>query len=345
MQDQAEDLERKLKAQDKTIRILSERVEQQISDDVSGFAIFEQNIALEDIVATRTNELESKRAELELALAELKATQAELLQSQKLQSIGQLASGIAHEINTPIQYVSENIKYLADSFAQLLPIIETYKSTATDEQEVDDLNFMLDEIPRALKESGKGVKDISSIISAMREFAHPGNGQLQPVDLHRLIQTTIDITGSTWKHVANIETHFDPELPLIDGLKDELGQVLLNLIVNAAHAIEDNMQAVATEGIIRITTRSAGDWAEIKVEDNGCGIPKELHTRIFDPFFTTKDVGRGSGQGLAIAYNVVSDKHHGKLSVHSEDGKGSVLTVRLPVKKDQKINKKISSRI
>jgi two-component system, NtrC family, sensor kinase len=154
---------------------------------------------------------------------------------------------------------------------------------------------------------------------------------MQQVDLHNLIQSTIAISRNEWKYVAKLETDFDPKLPYMDGLKDELGQVMLNLIVNAVHAIEDQGYKEGGNGIIRISTKLDGEWVEIQVEDNGCGIPQESYSKIFEPFFTTKDVGRGSGQGLAIVYNVVANKHHGKISVHSEPGKWTTLTIRLPL--------------
>lgn len=332
MSDKAKELKNKLKAQKKTIRVLSERLEQHISDDMSGFALFEQNIALENVVATRTKELEAKRAELEHALSELKKAQAELLQAQKQQAIGQLASGIAHEINTPAQYVGDNIKFLTDSFTKLLQVIETCKEASKQVQSDEDLEFLINEVPRALKDSAEGMTYISGIVNAMKEFAHPSGGVMQPVDLNSLIQTTVAISRNEWKHVATLETDFDPDLPPVDGLKDELGQVLLNLIVNAAHAIEDRIKTDNTNGNIRIIAKRDGEWAEIQVEDNGCGIPKELTQKIFEPFFTTKDVGRGSGQGLAIAYNIITDKHHGNIGVDSEKGKGAKFTIRLPLK-------------
>ncbi len=324
MSEKVKELKHQLKAQNKTIRVLSERLEQQISDDITGFALFEQNISLENVVSARTQELER-------TLSELKAAQAELLHAQKQQAIGQLASGIAHEINTPIQYVGDNIKFLTDSFDELLQTIMSCKSMATEENDTEDMDYLIKEVPRALKESAEGVAYIASIVSAMKEFAHPSGDAMQQIDIHQLIQTTIAISRNEWKHSANLETNFDPELPQVDGLKDELGQVLLNLIVNAAHAIEDNKELGESEGMIRITTRRDSDWIEIQVEDNGCGIPEALRQKIFEPFFTTKDVGRGSGQGLAIVYSIVTDKHHGKLSVQSEQGKGSTFIVRVPL--------------
>ncbi len=331
MSEQVINLERKLKAQEKTIRVLSERLEEQIADDISGFALFEQNITLENVVATRTQELEAKRTELEKALSELKSAQSELLQAQKQQAIGQLASGIAHEINTPIQYIGDNVKFLTESFSQLMQIMEACKETSVKMRQDDDMEFLMKEIPRALKDSGEGIGYISSIVGAMKEFAHPCGGIMQPVDLRKVIETTIAISRNEWKHVAKLETYFDPELPSVNGLKDELGQVFLNLIVNAAHAIEDDKSTKDQKGIIRISAKKDGNWAEIQVADNGCGIPDEMCPKIFEPFFTTKDVGRGSGQGLAIVYSVVTDKHHGRLNVQSNNEKGTVLTIRLPL--------------
>ncbi|WP_275099406.1 sensor histidine kinase [Sedimenticola hydrogenitrophicus] len=347
MDEQVHLLEQKIAAQEKTIRILSERLEQQTADNISGFALFEQNIVLENVVTTRTRELEAHRIELERALTELKAAQSELLQAQKLQAIGQLASGIAHEINTPTQYVGDNITFITESFADLLQALQLCesmlaetpdgesppecRSTLARAMELADYHYLKEEIPRALKECKDGVKRISGIVGAMKEFAHPSGGIMQPVDLNHLIRSTVEICRNEWKLIAELETELDPVMSSVLGLKDELGQVLLNLIVNAAHAIADGKTAGDKMGLIRIATRCDGDWAEIQVQDNGCGVPMELRQKIFEPFFTTKEVGRGSGQGLAIVYHVVTDKHHGELTVDSAPGQGTIFTVRLPM--------------
>jgi signal transduction histidine kinase len=209
--------------------------------------------------------------------------------------------------------------------------VENCQNTITSALEEADLDFLREEIPRALGESEKGIRRVAGIVTAMKDFAHPSGGTMQPVDLQNIIQTTAEISRNEWKLVADLETHFDPQLPAVEGLKDELGQALLNLIVNAAHAIEDRKQKNDINGLIRITTRHDDEWAEVRIEDNGCGIPEQTLPKIFDPFFTTKEVGRGSGQGLAIAYNVVTDKHNGRLDVSSESGKGTVFTIRLPI--------------
>lgn len=351
MNERIEELERQLQARDKTILVLSENLEQHIADNISGFALFEQNIVLENVVTRRTHELEAQRGSLEQALVDLKRTQAELLQAQKLQAIGQLAGGIAHEINTPTQYIGNNLGFLDDIFRELLQAMGAMQRLLAgdaafqpadeigrvlrDSLESIDFDFMRDEIPRALVECADGVKRISGIIGAMKDFAHPSGGLQQPVDLNRLILSTIEISRNEWKTVADLETDLDPGLPAVNGLKDELGQVFLNLIVNAAHAIADRQVSQPAPGRIQITSRCASDHIEILVEDNGCGIPQELQQKIFEPFFTTKAIGRGTGQGLAIAYNVVTGKHQGQLLVTSDPGSGTTFTVRLTLGSEQ----------
>lgn len=157
------------------------------------------------------------------------------------------------------------------------------------------------------------------------------SASLQPVELAPLIDSTVEITRTQWHTVARVETVCDPELPTVNGIRSELGVVLLNLIVNAAHAIGDGRGVEPGQGLIRIVTRRNGDWAEIAVTDNGCGIPGELQQKIFEPFFTTREVGKGSGHGLAIAYNIIAGNHHGELLVDSGPGKGTTFTVRLPL--------------
>jgi len=291
-------------------------------------------------VATRTRELEQ-------ALTHLKSAQTDLLQAQKQQAIGQLAAGIAHEINTPTQYLVNNVGFLRDSFGNLLQALQLcqglVQGDAADQSIEElrqglrealtqaDVDFLREEVPRALNDSEEGVNRISGIINAMKDFAQPSCGKMMPVALEPLIQSAVEISRYEWKKVAEISADLDPSLPTVRGLKDELGQVLLNLIVNAAHAIADSKHGADTGGRIRIVTRRGEDWAEMSVQDNGCGIPRDLQDKIFDPFFTTKGVGRGCGQGLAIVYNVITGKHHGQLQVDSEPGRGTSVTLRLPI--------------
>lgn len=297
----------------------------------------------------KEQQLQASEAELREAMSDLKRTQAELLHGQKLQSIGQLAAGIAHEINTPTQYLVSNISFLQESFEELLqPLTACYQrfNATTDGAaaantnasleavfENVDFEYISEEAPRALAECMEGLNRISGIVLAMKDFAHPGGQTMMPVDIDRLIRSAVEISRNEWKLIADLETDLATKLPTVEGLRDELGQVLLNLIVNAAHAIGDHPSNEMKEGKIRISTTSDDTWVTIAVSDNGCGIPEEIKDKIFDPFFTTKEVGHGSGQGLAIAYSVIVGKHKGELAVESTPGAGTTFAVRLPIAK------------
>lgn len=343
-----EQLIKRIRAQDKTIRILSERLEKQVADNVSGFALFEQNVALEKVVSDRTEELEQQRLSLENALMELKATQAELLQAQKLQSIGQLAAGIAHEINTPAHYVTSNLDFIAESFEELMRLLDSYEDAVNSAngyadayervreqlgKELDkaDMAFIKEEMPDALDSSKEGIRRIAKIVKAMKSFAHQGGDIFQYFDLESLILSTAEICRNEWSVVADLKTDIDPELKQIEGARDELGQVLLNLIVNAAHAIEEHPPKHGQKGRIEVSTQRLDGYAQIRVSDNGGGIPPEIQGKVFDPFYTTKDVGKGSGQGLAICYNIVHKRHQGKLFFETKEGYGTDFIIQIPV--------------
>lgn len=284
-----------------------------------------------------------KKAQEEKNVIEL-----QLRQSQKLEAIGQLAAGVAHEINTPVQFVSDNIRFLQESFNDLQQIIQAYQALATEvEKENDqyesvqkiqdlndamDLSYLLEEIPTAVSQSLEGINRISSIVKAMKEFSHPGSSDKKPNDINKSINNTIIVSRNEWKYIAEMETHLDPDLPMVECMPGELNQVILNMIVNAAHAIEEakNIDKIR-QGKITIRTEHVGDHVLISISDTGSGISKEIQNKIFDPFFTTKDVGKGTGQGLAIAYSVVVDKHQGEIHLESEPGKGSTFTIKLPI--------------
>ncbi len=274
--------------------------------------------------------------------------QAELAHAQKLESVGQLAAGIAHEINTPTQYVGDNMRFLKEAFSNISTVLDSFekllqaaKDGSMDEQlvaEVEaaikqaDIEYLREEIPQAIDQSLDGVERVAKIVRAMKEFSHPGDEEKSLVNLTEAIETTITVARNEWKYVAEMVTEFDPELPEVSCLPGELNQVFLNLIVNAAHAITDKLGDGATEkGTITVGTRRDGEWAEIFVRDTGTGIPEDVRARIFDPFFTTKEVGKGTGQGLAIARSVVVDKHGGTIECETEQGKGSTFIVRLPI--------------
>ena len=268
----------------------------------------------------------------------------ELRLAQKLESVGRLAAGIAHEINTPIQYVGDSVAFLQSARAELEGLLTACLAafdrieggeSLTDVvggvrrvQEEVDLEFLHAEIPRAFERTLEGVQRVADIVRAMKEFAHPGHVEQSAADLNHAVQTTLTVARNEYKYSAQIEIHLG-ELPDVICNVSELNQVFLNLIVNAAQAVRESGKD-ATTGRIIITTESIPDRVQIRITDNGCGIPKENLEKIFDPFFTTKEVGLGTGQGLAIARSIVVDKHGGEISVESEPGVGTSFVLSLP---------------
>lgn len=302
-------------------------------------AELEADLANRGVADARRRADEHKK--LVAALRSLEATQAELTQSQKLTAIGQLAAGVAHEINTPIQYVGDNLTFLQKVFRQIVPVLEAASTAANgDEAGVATLRELLPklklprlvaQVPRALEQSLEGVARVSTIVGAMKEFSHPSGGEKAEVDLRSAIESTITIARSEWKYVADVHMDIPDDMPQIVCLRDELNQVILNLVINASHAIASVVGDGSTgRGLICVTARVDGGLCEIRVSDTGTGIPEANRSRVFDPFFTTKPVGRGTGQGLAIAYNVVVDKHGGTISFETEIGRGTTFIIRIP---------------
>lgn len=275
------------------------------------------------------------------------ALEAHLRQAQKLEAIGQLAAGIAHEINTPIQYVGDNTTFFRDSWGSVANMLtaarqlrEELKSGTVSQETIDDfdrcsktadVDYLAQEVPQAIDQTLEGVQCVAKIVSAMKEFSHPGSLEKRAVDLNRAIETIITISRNEWKYVAEMETNLDPELPLVPCLAGEINQVLLNLVVNASHAIADVPREDGRLGTITLSTRSDGDKVEISVADTGTGIPDHVRDKVFDPFFTTKEVGKGTGQGLMLAHSVVVKKHGGRIWFDSELGKGTTFFIRLPI--------------
>ena len=343
------DYERKLAARDKTIDVLKRRIAKEARHShATPFAILEQNVGLEKVVARKTLELENERLELEKALTELRLTQAQLLQAQKMESIGQLAAGIAHEINTPTQYVCDNVGFVKSANVSLLNLLdaamalsEVARKRIPDEPVVaafdtllkrTKVDFLRHQIPGALDESLEGLEHIAKIVAAMKEFSHPSQNEKERVDVRDIINTTVTVARNEWKYVADLETHFDDDLPPLPCLRDMVGQAILNLVVNAAHAIADTIQeGVKEKGRIVISATRAGESLEIRVQDDGCGIPANIRDRIFDPFFTTKAVGKRTGQGLAIVYSTVVDKHGGHIRCESQPGAGATFILQFPL--------------
>ena len=296
---------------------------------------------LEQAVAERTHELQEQKEQLE-------KTHTQLLQAQKLESIGLLAAGIAHEINTPTQYVGDNTRFLRDGLNDLLKALDLCEELVNPSNEPCDweeraarykaalqeldVEFLREEIPKAVEQSLEGLERVTRIVRAMKDFSHPGAEGKEAVDLNKGIESTITVAQNEWKYVAEIVTDFDPALPPVSCLAGDFNQVILNIVINAAHAIADVVgKDTGEKGTITITTRRDGGWAEIRIADTGTGISEEHRSKVFDHFFTTKEVGKGTGQGLAIAYAVVTEKHGGTITLETEMGQGTTFIIRLPI--------------
>jgi PAS domain S-box-containing protein len=290
-------------------------------------------------------------------ISERKTLESQLLQAQKLEAIGQLAAGIAHEINTPTQYVSDNTRFLRDAFLDLSKIVRSHVhladlvkqegtcdpalaqalSQAAGLFEEADGEYLMEEVPKAIEQTLEGLGRIATIVRSMKEFAHPGPDSKSPTDINRAIENTVTVAKNEWKYVAEVVTDLDHALPPVPCVPGEVNQVFLNIIVNAAHAIADVVQeGQGSKGQIKISTRLVGQEAEIRISDDGPGIPAAIRQRIFDPFFTTKAPGKGTGQGLAIAYRVIVDKHGGALEVESTEGVGTTFVIRLPLEESSR---------
>lgn len=274
-------------------------------------------------------------------VTERKRLEQQLVHARKMESIGHLAAGLAHEVNTPTQYIADNTRFVRDMF---LPIVTTLyaakeaigdspASARFDQQWKEaDVDYLLDEIPAALDQSLEGLNRVTQIVKSMKQFSHPGTLTRQQADLNEQIESTLMVSRNEWKYVAQVVQNLDPNLPPVWCLPAELNQVMLNMIVNASHSIAECVEAGKyDQGTIHVTTRHDGDWVEIEVRDNAKGIPAEIREKIFDPFFTTKDPGKGTGQGLALANTVVVEQHGGQISVDSEEGVGTAFTIRIPI--------------
>jgi two-component system NtrC family sensor kinase len=268
-------------------------------------------------------------------------------QGQTMEAIGQLAAGIAHEINTPTQYVSDNAVFLRESWT----VIERIVSVAArihDEWRLgslsvatrdaldksfagQDIDYLANEIPRAIDETFEGARQVARIVRAMNEFAHPASPNKCACDLRHAIESTVTVARNAWKYVARVETSFDSKMPLVVCMADQINRVILNLILNAAHAIgEADPDHERGLGTIRIETEFDGQWVNIRVSDTGGGIPKALLARVFEVFVTTKPIGKGTGQGLAMARKVIVEEHRGEIWVESKVGEGTTFFIKLP---------------
>jgi PAS domain S-box-containing protein len=268
--------------------------------------------------------------------------------SQKMESIGQMASGIAHEINTPIQYVGDNLRYLNRSFTKMMTAIDIYQQwlkkhieIAYSPSELDSLidstdprklQMYINESPVAINESLAGVERVRKIVWAMREFSHPLLKEKRFSDINHAIETTSTISRNEWKYVAEMELHLDPDLPLVNCQIDEINQAILNMIINSGQAIKEVVEKnPELKGKITISTQKHLSSVQIIISDTGSGIPDSIQDRVFDPFFTTKGMGKGTGQGLYLAHNIIVKKHAGNITLESKPGQGTTFTIELPI--------------
>lgn len=278
--------------------------------------------------------------------------EADLLQKQKLESLGTLAGGVAHEINTPTQFVGDNLRFIQEAIAEILEYSRSVTAVLADtdkrEQvtkysEMYDIAFLEDELPAAVTQALEGTARIREIVSAVKVYTHPTNAAQTPVDINAVIRNAIAITSNEWKFLASLEENLLDEMPMVQANSSQLGQVFVNLVVNAADAIAEKSEHAKSDFCGKIEVRTyrdedVGIWIEIT--DNGTGIPPEIKDRIFDPFFTTKPVGKGTGQGLAICQSIICDTHKGRMIVEDNDGEGTKILIWLPSAEAGEVNER-----
>jgi PAS domain S-box-containing protein len=274
--------------------------------------------------------------------------EAQLIQAQKMEAIGELSSGIAHEINTPTQYIGDNIRFFQESFSDITELIGRYEHLLKnlgngdiDEHEIDELTnytdeidweFLAEEVPLAISQSLEGNSRVAEIIRAMKEFAHPGSEERTCIDINHAIGNTMAVARNEWKYVAVVESNLDSTLPMVPCYPGAFNQVILNIFVNAAHAIGERTEGGSLgKGTITVSTLCDDKFAEIRIKDTGNGIPEDIQNKIFNPFFTTKGIGKGTGQGLSLVHNVIVDKHQGKIDFETEIGQGTTFILKFPL--------------
>jgi len=269
----------------------------------------------------------------------------QLQQARKLEAIGQLAAGIAHEINTPMQFIGDNVRFLQEAVGDMQVVLEGYRSAVQGDsglasevrqslerlEQDKDVGYLIENVPRSCESALMGVARVSKIVYAMKEFSHSGGEEKELADLNRATESTATVATSVWKHVAEMELRLETDLPTPPVHLGEINQVILNLIINAAHAIADVVKDGGAKGRITVSTGHDDTHVEIRVADTGTGIPESARDRIFTPFFTTKEIGKGTGQGLSLARSVVVDRHHGTIAFETETGRGTTFIVRLPL--------------
>ncbi|MCU7874931.1 MAG: PAS domain-containing protein [Candidatus Thiodiazotropha sp. (ex Lucinoma borealis)] len=280
-------------------------------------------------------------------VTEQKQLDSEMQQMQKLQSIGQLAAGIAHEINTPIQYIGDNVRFLREAFVDIADIISDERAVVEaarignvspeliaqldDKIEEVDLEYLEEELPNTIQQTLDGVDHVATIVRAMKEFSHPGSEEKTATNINKVVESTVIVTRNVWKYHAQMKLDLDPSIPQVLCLPGPVNEVILNIIVNAAHAIADRVGDSGDMGLIQITTGCEGGWVVVRIGDSGTGIPEDAQVHVFDPFFTTKDVGQGTGQGLSLSHRIIVEQHDGELNFETEIGVGTTFIIKLPL--------------
>jgi two-component system, NtrC family, sensor kinase len=265
-------------------------------------------------------------------ITDRKAAEERMASSDRLESIGRLAAGVAHEINTPIQYLRDSVQFIGEGVQELLSYVDQLHSTgAAQTPPNDDVEYVREELPSALARVSEGLARIAEIVRSMKDFSNDEQREMCDVDLNRAIASTLVVARSEYQTVADVRTELG-SLPPVFCQVGQINQVVLGLLTNAAHAIADANRGSGARGTITITTRVEGEHVVISVADTGCGIPESIRPFIFDPFFTTKEVGRGRGQGLSIARNVIVKEHGGSITFETCVGAGTTFHVRLPMR-------------
>jgi two-component system NtrC family sensor kinase len=333
----------------KMVAALMNRAEREVNARSSNFGLFQDAVILENQIRRRTAELEAalrenerinrdltrEREEQRSLIKKLEEAHNQLLQSEKLASIGQLAAGVAHEVNNPIGFVNSNLGTLKKYIGQILGVLDEYAALEAEaapvlRQRIEaskrraDLDFLREDVLVLIAESIDGAARVRRIVQDLRDFSRPGDSEWKTVDLHAGLESTLNVVWNEIKYKAEVVRDYG-RLPAVECLPFQLNQVFLNLLVNAGQAIPEH-------GIITLRTGCEGDWVSVAVADTGCGMTAEVRERVFDPFFTTKPVGKGTGLGLSVAYGII-EKHGGRIDVDSEPGIGSTFTIRLPVRR------------
>lgn len=279
-------------------------------------------------------------------VTERKRAHAELVAGRHMALLGTLAAGVAHEINTPIQFIGDSIQFLRDATRDLLQLFDQVQALrqaavagtpleqavrqANEAEAEADLPYLRENVPQAFERCLDGLKRVTTIVRSLKEFAHPAQEEMCAVDLNRIVDNTLTIAAGEYKYVSDLKTDLG-ELPPVFCHPGEIGQAVLNIVVNAAHAIGDVVAGTDRKGLITVRTRQEGAMAVIAISDTGAGVPEHVQPRIFDPFFTTKEVGKGTGQGLAIASSTVRARHDGELTFETTPGRGTTFFIRIPL--------------